>query len=177
MQYHKLEGIIINRLSVGDSDRFYTILTRDAGKIRVYARSVRSIKSKRASSLDLFSRITFEVIDRGGRRTLTHVELTDSYRSGKRELKDISRLFQMGELIDALVPEDDPQTSIYELLQTALTHLARFDTPDYVKRFKLRLLRELGFENPSLTDSQLDDYIESLISRSLRTDKIYTAQK
>lgn len=174
MQYHKLEGIIINRLSVGDADRFYTILTKNAGKIRVFARSVRSVKSKRASSLDLFSCVKFELVDRGGRKTLTHVELVDSYRDGKKQLKDISRLFQMGELIDALVPEDDPHDSVYMLLHTALLHLARFDTPDYVRRFKIRLLRELGYENPALKDSQIDMYIESLISRNLRAEKIYT---
>ena len=105
MQYSKLEGIIINRHIVGDADRFYTILTSNAGKISVFAKSVRSLKSKRASSLDLFSLIRFETTGNGSHRTLTHVELIDSFRSGKKELKDISRLFQIGELIDALVPE------------------------------------------------------------------------
>lgn len=172
MHYQKYEGIIINRHTVGDADRFYTILTKDAGKISVFARSVRSMKSKRVSSLDLFSQIKFEIIERGGRRTLTHVELIDGFREGKRLLKDISRLFQMGELIDALVPEDDPQQVIYDLMLTALTHLTRFETPDYLIRFKLRLLRELGFENPDIDSIHLDEYIESLLSRPLRSRQI-----
>jgi DNA repair protein RecO len=168
MQYHKLEGIIINRHTVGDADRYYTILTSDAGKISVFARGVRSVKSKRASSLDLFSHIKFELADKGRTKTLTHVELVNSFSSGKKELKNISRLFQMGELIDALVPEDDPQEIIYRLLLTALTHLTRFDTPEYLMRFKVRLLRELGFENRELGNAEIDDYIESLLSRPLR---------
>jgi len=167
LNYSKYQGIIINRRAVGDADRFYTILTKDSGKISVFARSVRSLKSKRASSLDLFSLINFELVSKGDRRTLTHVELVDGFRRGKRKLSDISRLFQIGELIDVLVPEDDPHNEVYELLSKALTHLSSFETPEYLLRFKKKLLQHLGYENKALKDDQIDPYIESLISHSL----------
>lgn len=173
MQYHKHVGIIINRHAVGDADRFYTILTEHSGKISVFAKSVRSRLSKRSGSLDLFSLIRFEMIEKAGRKTLMHVELVDSYRKGKQSLEDISRLFQMGELVDALVPEEDPQQMIYLLLAKACEHLSQFDTPEYLYRFKLRLLRELGFENTALRPDQLDDYIESILSRPLRAKQIF----
>lgn len=172
MKYTKLDGIIINRRIVGDADRFLTIMTREVGKISVFARSVRSMKSKRASSLDLFSLIRFELVERGERKTLTHVELLDGYREGKKKLGDISRLFAIGELVDALVPEDDPHAIVYDLLEKALTHLSQFAMPEYLYRFKLRLLKELGYENPSSTVDNLDDYIESILSRSLRAKMI-----
>lgn len=168
MRYHKLEGIILNKRSVGDSDRFYTIYCRDAGKISVYARSVRNLKSKRAGTLDLYSLIKFELVERGERKTLTHVELVDGYRAGKKKLGDISRLFAFGELIDSLLAEDDPHPEVYDLFKQALTHLSRFDTPQYLVRFKKKLLVLLGFWDPSLTDADLDPYIESLLSRPLR---------
>lgn len=170
MQYRKLEGIIINRRAVAEADRFYTIYTLQEGKLSVFAKSVRSIKSKRVSSLDLFSLINFEFLENGGRRTLTHVELVDSFRAGKKQLRDVSRLFQIGELIDVLVPEGDPQESVYRLLQTALTHLSRFETSEYLTRFKLRLLHELGYGDRNLTPDKLDSYIESLISKPLLKD-------
>ena len=168
MQYQKLEGIIVNRRAVADADRFLTIFTRDAGKLSVYARAVRSTKSKRVSSLDLFSRIKFEVTERGGHRTLTHVELMDSYRDSKTALRNISRLFELGELVDALVPEEDPHPEVYALFETALTHLSHFDTPEYLVRFKKKLLSLLGFGPP---EGNLDAYIESLLSRPLRAKK------
>lgn len=166
MQYQKYEGIVVNRRGVGDADRFLTILTRDAGKISVYARAVRTVKSKRAGSLDLFSRISFEVAERGDHRTLMSVTLLDSYQRNKQALVNISRLFELGELVDTLLPEDDPQAEVYDLLETALTHLARFETPEYLTRFKKKLLALLGFGTPA---GDLDTYIESLISRSLRS--------
>src|SRR3989339_1256242 len=114
MQYKKFEGIIINRRFVGDADRFYTIFTKEDGKIMVFARSVRNIKSKRASSLDLFSKIKFESIEKNGRKILTHVDLIESNREGKTKIINIARLFEIGELVDALTGEEDPHVEVYQ---------------------------------------------------------------
>lgn len=167
MRYHKLTGVIINRRSLKDSDRFLTIYTKEEGKLSVYAKGVRSVKSKRASELDLFSHISFEIFEKNERITLTHVDLLDSHRQSKTELKNISRLFQIGELVDALTPERDPHPEVYLLLVTALKHLARFETPEYLHRFKLKLLFLLGYGRDH-SAADLDPYIDSLLSRPLR---------
>jgi len=172
VQYQKLSGIVINRRIVGDADYFLTVLTKEEGKLSVYAHSVRSTKSKRAPSLDLFNAIIFEVSKKGDHRTLTHVELKNSFRTGKKTLSDISRLFALGELIDALLPEDDPHPEVYHLLHTALTHLSRFQTPDYLFRFKLKLLKLLGYGDRPLTPELVDSYIESLLDRQLNARQI-----
>lgn len=178
MQYQKLTGVIINRHIVKDADRFLTIFTAEAGKISVYAKGVRSIKSKRGSQIDLFSHIKFEVIEKGDRRTLTHVELLDGHHESKGSLNNIGRLFQIGELVDRLTAEDDPHEEVYELLVTALAHLHNFETPEYLLRFKKKLLLLLGYGLPDFGNSvipsgvegseALDEYIDSLLTRPLR---------
>lgn len=165
MYPHKLEGIIINRRGVNEADRFLTILTKDEGKLSVYARSVRTLRSKRAGTLDLFNLIRFEVVGRGERKTLTSVELVDGYRLGKKKLPDISRLFTIAELIDSLIPEAAPHPEAYDLVATALTHLHRFETPDYLLRFKKKLLLLLGYGEASV---DIDSYIESILEHPLR---------
>lgn len=168
MKYHKLEGIIINRRSLREADRFLTIFTREYGKISVYAHAIRSLRSKRVGNLDLFSHIRFELVEYGDRKTLTSVEIVSSHQHNKAALHNISRLFQIGELIDGLLPEDDPHVEVYELLNTALTHLSRFDTPDYLIRFKKKLLTILGYWNTGLLDHQIDEYLDTLLTRPLR---------
>ncbi len=147
-----------------------TIFTPDQGKISVYARSIRNIKSKRAASLDLFSHIKFELVEQHDRRTLTSVELINGHHINKDTLHNISRLFQIGELVDVLTAEDDPHPEVYHLLLTAITHLHRFATPDYLIRFKKKLLLLLGYGDFEKLD--LDTYIDSLLSRPLRSGQI-----
>lgn len=169
MQYHKLTGVIINRRVLKETDRFLTIYTLEEGKISVYARGVRSVKSRRGSQLDLFSHIKFELFEKNDRRTLTSVELLNGHHVSKTTLPNISRLFQIGELVDQLTPEHDPHPEVYDLLVTALGHLSRFDTPEYLYRFKKKLLQLLGYGDRPLTPDEIDDYIDTLVSRPLRT--------
>lgn len=182
MKYQKLSGIIINRHIVKESDRFLTIYTQEEGKISVYARGVRSVKSKRGSQIDLFSHIRFELFEKNDRRTLTSVELLDGHHVSKTSLADISRLFQIGELVDRLTVEHDPHVEVYELLVTALANLSRFDTPEYLFRFKKKLLYILGYiDSPENWNTgipehvDLDTYIESLLDRPLHA-KIDSSQ-
>lgn len=178
MKYQKFSGIIINRHIVKDADRFLTIYTLEEGKISVYARGVRSVRSKRGSQIDLFSHIKFEVFEKNDRRTLTSVELLDSHHISKTSLNNISRLFQIGELVDRLTVEHDPHIEVYDLLVTALGSLSRFETEEYLYRFKKKLLLLLGFgldeTNVSTIPSgvegsqALDAYIETLLDRPLR---------
>ena len=168
MKYQKLSGIIINRHVVKETDRFLTIYTQEEGKISVYARGVRSIKSKRGSQIDWFSHIKFEKLKKNDRRTLTSVELLNGHHLNKTTLSNISRLFQIGELVDALTPEHDPHSEVYELLVTALDNLARFETEEYLFRFKKKLLGLLGYGDRPLTMSEIDDYIGTLVARPLR---------
>jgi DNA repair protein RecO (recombination protein O) len=166
MRYQKLSGIIINRHIVKDSDRFLTIFTQEEGKISVYARGVRSVKSKRGSQLDLFSHIKFELFEKNDHRTLTSIELIDGHHVSKTTLPNISRLFQIGELIDRLTAEHDPHPEVYDLLVTALANLSRFNTPEYLYRFKKKLLTLLGYGDFEKQD--IDTFIDSLLTRPLR---------
>jgi DNA repair protein RecO (recombination protein O) len=168
VKYQKLTGIIINRHIVKESDRFLTIYTLEEGKISVYARGVRSVKSKRGSQIDLFSHINFELFEKNDRRTLTSVELLNGNHVSKTTLSNISRLFQIGELVDALTPEHDPHSEVYDLLVTALENLSRFETEEYLFRFKKKLLELLGYGDRPLTMAEIDDYIGTLVIRPLR---------
>lgn len=169
MKYQKFHAIILNRRNFHDADRFLTLYTLEEGKIDVYARSVRNPKSKRAASLDLFSHIACETIENNGRITLTHVDLLHTHHASKTELHNIARLFQIGELVDKLTPEADPHPEVYHLLLTAFANLSRFETREYMTRFKKRLLQELGFDPDPL---DLDEYIDSLLTRPLRSRQI-----
>ena len=172
MQYHKYTGIIINRHVLKEADRFLTIYTKEEGKISVYARGIRSVKSKRLGQLDLFSHIKFELFEKNDRRTLTSVELLDGHHASKTTLANISRLFQIGELIDVLTVEHDPHTEVYDLLVTALANLSRFETSEYLLRFKKKLLDLLGYGDYENKD--IDEFIASLLTRPLNTNHLLT---
>lgn len=172
MRLDKSRGIIINRTKLRDADLYLTIFTADRGKLSLFARSGRKITSTRATKLDLFTLISFGFIEKNNRLTLTSVDLVNSFRDSKESLTDISRLFQIGELVDALLPENEPNSHIFEILETALTNLHRFNSPEYLKRYKIRLLRDLGYGDVSGSLQDIDRRIESIIESPLKTSSL-----
>ena len=58
---YRAEGVIIHRRSYGEADRFLTIFTKHHGKIRVLAKGIRKITSKRAPHLDTLSIVSLVV--------------------------------------------------------------------------------------------------------------------
>ena len=121
----------------------------------------------------MFSKIKFNYIEKSGRKTLTQVELIDGYQPSKKDLSNISRLFQIGEMINNLLPEDEENNNVYELLALALENLHKFETSEYVLRFKKRLLKELGYGDIDKSEHELDQYIESILEKPLRSKKIF----
>lgn len=171
MKLNKSSGIIINKFKLRDADLFLTIFTRDEGKMVLFAKSARNIKSSRATKLDLFSYINFNYIERNHRYTLTSVDLKKSYRDSKDNLYNISRLFQIGELIDKLLPENEVNQHIFDILDTALSNLHRFHTKDYMRRFKVRILKDLGYGDLS-DKTNVDDYITTILESPLKSSII-----
>ncbi len=51
---YRTQGIILGKVDRGESDRLFTIYTKDYGIINLLARSERKIKSKLRSGLELF---------------------------------------------------------------------------------------------------------------------------
>lgn len=172
MKFTKFEGIILNRRPLREADLFLTVFTREAGKISCLAKGSRKITSKRLGRLEPYSLINFEVVQQNDRNILTHVDQRESFGENKKELGNISRIYQIGELLDSLLPENEPHARVYDLTLKALDHLSRFDTPEYMRRFKRRLLNELGYGDFDESEEALDNYIESLLERPLRVKKI-----
>jgi DNA repair protein RecO (recombination protein O) len=51
------EGIVLKRRNVGEADRILTVFTKKYGKIRVIAKGVRRITSRRAGHIEVFTRV------------------------------------------------------------------------------------------------------------------------
>ena len=71
----KVNGLIIQEIAQKENDKFITILTAEYGKMSVYCRGVRKIKSQFMSLIELFSYNEFELYEKNG-----HFWLDDCYR-------------------------------------------------------------------------------------------------
>lgn len=172
---YSTEGIIIGRRNYGEADRILTIFTKYHGKIRVVAKGVRKITSRKKGSLELFSYIKIFIAKGHSLDILTEVETKEAYSIWRKDLLRVGVAYHLAEIIDRLTVEGQEHKKIFELLQDAYTNLATLDywmIYPYIQSFKVKILEDLGFlEREKEISKNLDIYIEDLINSSLRTKK------
>lgn len=174
---YTLEGIVLKRRNMGESDRLVTLFTKQKGKIRVLARGVRRIGSRRAGHLEVFGRVSVTI--HKGREMDT---LSEATSFGDKEqwgiLTKIAGAYYICELVDTLLPIEQEHADVYELLLDTLKNLHHGPEKqeDVLARFSNSLLWSLGFLPRSriLTPGTVAGYIESLIEKRLRSKQLLT---
>lgn len=171
-------AIVIKRNNVGEADRMITMFSKEHGKLRVLARGVRKVSSKRGPHIEVFSDIV-ATVHKGHQDTLTEVSPVSSHEAIRRDLSRVSAAYYLCELIDGLLPIEQPHEDVFLLLKDA------FDTLSKVKReridvlrarFAAALLTRLGYmqAGKKYKDNDIDGYVEELLEHRLKTVRLAT---
>jgi DNA repair protein RecO (recombination protein O) len=144
---YRTDAIILRRSDFGEADRLLTVFTPDRGKLRLMAKGVRKITSRKAGHVELFM-LTDMLVAHG--RTwdiISQAEVVESCRDLREDLDKISQAYYLAELVDRFIEEHDPNRPLYELLALTLARLSHVDDPYITLRyFELHLLSLAGFQ-------------------------------
>lgn len=177
-KFFRIEGIVIKRKNFGEADKLLTIFTKNHGKIKVIAKGVRKIKSKKAPHLELFNYISAFVSVGKTFNIITEVITKQSFPNFKKDLERLIYAYQIIEEIDSVCPEQEPHNDIFGLLRQTLTDLdeGQYQPEKLTEIFTRKLLEGLGFlpQSKFMTGRQLNLYFESIIERSLKSKRLLT---
>lgn len=139
------EGIIIKRSDFGESDRLLTIITPYKGKIKVLAKGVRRITSRRGGNVELLNKVKLQVYHGKSLNILTEAESIDTFSSIKNNLMIGSYASYIMELVDRLLPQEQSDPAAYNLIASILHLLEKSPRQLYIRAFEVKLLSNLGF--------------------------------
>ena len=71
----------------GESDRFFTVYTKEFGKLDILGKSIRKISSKLRAGMGLFSLSEIEFIQGKALKTLTDAILNEEFRNLNKNLE------------------------------------------------------------------------------------------
>lgn len=149
MQKYSTEAIVLKNLNYGDSHKFYSLLTKDHGKISALAMGVRKISSRRAGNLDSLNHIAVSITESSkGFKTINEVKTLNSYKLSKKSLDGIYYGLKFAESVEYSIEQDHDQPEIFYLLLAALDSLEQSDIPAKITElwFLLGLSDALGFK-------------------------------
>jgi DNA repair protein RecO (recombination protein O) len=132
---------------MGEADRILTLLTPDRGKIRVIAKGIRKLTSRKAGHLELLSRATLLLAQGRELDHITQAQVVDAYPAVRADLVKTAYASYFVELLDRFIAEQQESEDVYRLLREALTWLGDGREPALGARyFELRLLALAGFQ-------------------------------
>lgn len=126
------EGIVLVKKKILHSDVVVSIFTPQYGKIRVLAKGIQKITSKRISALQTGTLIDIIFSERqGSTRYLNSVSLISHLSSIKKSTRKLQNLYTILYLFDRLLPENQPDQTGYDLCKHLLVALAKKEESDF----------------------------------------------
>jgi len=145
MAVFSTEGIIVGRSNFGEADRLLTIITPFKGKIKVVAKGVRRINSRRGGNVELLNKVKLQIFQGKGMALLTEAESLKTFPKIKSDLILSTYASHVVEVAQRLLPEEQLNPQAYNLLATVLTLLETNPRQIFIRAFEVKFLSVLGF--------------------------------
>ncbi len=176
MRAYTVTGIVLKRTNFGEKDRIITLFTRELGKVNVVAKGVRRITSRRAPHLELFNLVRVTVHQGKNYDMVTEAKLTADFAQVKNNLYLVGYLFYIAEVVDKLLPEQEPHEAVWKLIMATVEKMEKSpeiqDAEAVTKEFVVRLIWELGFlPKGRYPKIGVTAFVEHLAERNVKSRK------
>ncbi|GAB4398939.1 MAG: DNA repair protein RecO [Anaerolineales bacterium] len=150
---YRLEVIVLREYDWGEADRILTVFSREQGKLRLLAKGVRKIRSRKAGHLLPFTQSQLQVAAGREMPIITQAETIQAFASLRENLTLIGYTSYVIELLDRFTYEEGEHLSLYRLLLNTLQRLSHPDLDPLItlRYYEIRLLDAVGFR-PQLTE-------------------------
>ena len=171
---YKTVGLILNQKNFFEADRLLTVFTKDFGRLRLLAKSVRKLTSRKRGHLELFSQVKIVCAKGKNLDLITEAETVNNFPVLRRNLNRVRIAYLLCELVNDLTAENQEHDDVYQLLLNNLLLLDSSSAPqNLIFNFEKSLLQLLGFGLPhTLTQSFLEAHISSITEKPLNSKKI-----
>src|SRR3990167_5620231 len=124
MSRYTVEAVVLKFTNFKDSDKIYTLFTKDKGKIIATGRGVRKISSRRGGNLDTLNHVAVGLSENSsGYKTITEVKTLNSFKKLKGSLQNSVKGFYIAELVYSLLEEGQEHNEVFDLLVDSLNKL------------------------------------------------------
>jgi DNA repair protein RecO (recombination protein O) len=153
MPLHESEAIILQRYTLGESDRLVSFFSRTMGKMRGVAAGARKPKSRFGATLERLSYIHIWFFERETRELvrITQCEMIESFLDAFSDYPSSVALALFSEIAETVLPDREPSDANFRLLLLAAKAVKRTAKPDLPLAYFALWTVKLGGWLPSLT--------------------------
>ena len=150
-QTMKTNAIVLKEKELGETDKIFTLYTKNFGKFEVMGKGIRKIKAKLKFGLQGLNNVSLEFIRGKNFFIATDVFLKNGFWSLKREIRKYRAGLYVCDITDRLITGEEKDEEIWELHFETLEIINILPSVNYqlsmaVRYFEWNLLSFLGFE-------------------------------
>lgn len=164
MKKYNVRAVVLKSLKYRDSDKIFTLLSKEKGKISAIGRGVRKISSRRNGNLDTLNLVSANIHeDRVGYKSIEEVKTIESFKNLKKDFGKSVKAYYLLELVHKSIEEGESVTEVFNLLVKCLKALEKnsYSGDLYVSYFEINFMKMLGyqmnFEKCGVCGRKLDD--------------------
>jgi len=166
----KVRGAILKEEVVGESDKRFTILTKNTGKIYVRARGAKRAKSKFIIA-NQFAYLDLVLYKGKGFYSLTQASLIENFYNLRLDYEKLETAFFITKILNENIVgemEEGESEAFLFLFLNSLYFLNKNYLPSLVKSVFILKFLQLSGEEPTLTENSIiTDQIEIKLSKSI----------
>lgn len=141
-------GVILKKQPLGDTDELITLFTKEQGKVRVLAKSVKSTKSKLQQKLQALFFVEIRVTT-GDLPKVIGVETIKTYSTLRENLQGLKHAFYALEFVLKFSADEQKNEKLFVIFESFLEFLNSCPAPATLDlgllKFKLSALETVGF--------------------------------
>lgn len=172
MKSFKTEAIILKSKNYGEADRILTVFSKNHGKLVIIAKGARRINSKKGPTLEVFNKVNLVLSSGKNFDIVSESAVIENFEGLRKNLKLVGLAYNICELTDKLTPERQESTIIFDLLSQTLKQLStKVVDKNLIINFKQKILEDLGYIQKGAKLKNIDEFIESITERELKSRK------
>ena len=163
------EAIVLRKRPLLNKDVFITLFTLKEGKRLAIAKGVKNPTSRRAPHLQTGNLITVALSARGERSYIQQTTLITAFSSIRENSAKIDLLYLFLYIVDRILPESQPEQTIFTLAKKYMADLARIENPDreFITPYLHRILQLLGYADEPASLEDLIRIVEETIHEKI----------
>lgn len=123
--HYRSLGFVIRKENKREADQLFTVFTKDFGKIKILAKSIRKNKSKLRSQIELFYLSEVEFIQGKTNKILVDAVLEDNFLNIKKDFDRIFIAHKIAKVVQELIQGEEKDEKIWMLLNECFKLLDR----------------------------------------------------
>jgi DNA repair protein RecO (recombination protein O) len=144
---YRTEALILHRSDFGEADRLLNVFTPQHGRLRLLAKGVRRLTSRKAGHVEPFTHVNLLVARGQTLDIVSQAEIVEPFRPLHENLELASLAYYVAELIAGFTEERDENAPLFDLALATFSRLCEAREPALVLRFfEMRALGLLGYQ-------------------------------